>query len=842
MNTNLHKYRSAILICIALLSAVLVVMVYNLTIQLRQLSTADSENMQWSIAQLDTEFANLDVDLSKELAGERTRVGNIGLSIDIALSRLRIVNSGQAASVLREVPASKSLLDRINSYSDQVVEIVDQTDSLGQVELRAIRDLTEEIRPVVRRLSSMGVVQGAANAEQRRIRFAQLLALTGGVAIALIVAMAGLMVVLRSLLIKAAQSDAELMVTADRLASTVSASLDAIIVTNETGEILEFNEAAEQMFGWNAGDILGKDIAQTLIPPRFQDAYVREISALIDGGTPRILNQDRVEAVALRRTGEEFPVELNATSFDEEDGQRLISYVRDISARKIDERTLIEARDRAERTDAAKSRFLAVMSHEMRTPLNGILGVLDLLSVSNLNKKQARYAKIATASSELLLEHVNEALDITRVETGTLKFVSQSFDPTELVSSVVEVLEPLALEKQIELSFDVEAAAKVPLDGDENRLRQILFNLVGNAIKFTKHGGVEVRIACINGPENSSLKIEVQDTGQGIAPEFQEDIFEDFIALAHGDARQTRGDGLGLSISRKIARLMGGDLQVKSKLGEGSTFVLTVVLPRSASNAKKEKGREISTLPLTATLRKRILVVEDNAINRSILSDMLIEMGHFITEAANGLEAIEECQSADFDLIIMDISMPKMDGLEATRRIRAQGGKNAVVPIIGLTAHGYEEYQQIAREAGMTHFHTKPLRLAVLRHLVGHSNGIEMSNPPHANQTISELLAALGPEKLEQTGREFFGEVERFIDEVRTSKNMMDLANSGHTLKGGAAVLGFFALENAIHSVLREVKFNDGLNQRAATVKHLQNAKENAMKEFEGQLSAEKIG
>lgn len=231
---------------------------------------------------------------------------------------------------------------------------------------------------------------------------------------------------------------------------------------------------------------------------------------------PHVLDAGRVELSALRKSGEECPVELNITSVQSATGELFIAYLRDISVRKINEQKLIDARDKAEAMDRAKSQFLAVMSHEMRTPLNGILGVLDLMRQTKLNKKQERYARIASASGEILLEHVNEALDITRIELGSMQFLPQSFEMGSAVESIVDVLTPLAQEKNLTVTLDVEAGMGRVFEGDSGRIGQILTNLIGNAIKITDDGAIGVKVGGIHTANHTNATITVFDTGRGI--------------------------------------------------------------------------------------------------------------------------------------------------------------------------------------------------------------------------------------------------------------------------------------------------------------------------------------
>lgn len=810
MKTGRNRYRIAILAGVGLLTLVLALMVTNLFTQLRNLSVADNENMQWTISQLDTEFANLQALMSEELLSQERDPATVQLRVDIVLSRLSILNSGRAAVLFAGNAEVAERLKQVNTYAARAIEISDRPGPLTDEDVTELQQLTKAVRPDVRRISVIGLSRSAAGSERRRAEFSRQLTRTGGIAIALMVMMAVLLAVLDRLLGRAARRDQELLASSKQLSSTVSASLDAIVTADSQGRIIGFNAAAEAVFGWDRDDILGQTMETTFIPHRMREAHHHGMTRFLETNQTRLTDAGRVEMAALRKTGEEFPVELNITTARDDSGTIFIAYIRDISERKINERGLIEARDRAERTDKAKSQFLTVMSHEMRTPLNGILGVLDLLKTTALNGRQQRYAEIATASSEILLEHINEALDITRIEAGALHLTPQEFDLGELVTNLVDVLEPLAREKNLRLQLDMEDAMRVGFHGDSNRIRQILTNLIGNAIKFTDEGGITLTVTGIHGPDRSSLRFDVTDTGAGIAAEHQQQVFEDFVALAHGEGRQSRGDGLGLSISRKIAQQMGGDISLTSAVGQGSTFSLTVALPRQAGlSAIERHDPPLQTLP-----RCNVLIVEDNSINRSVLADMLTDKGHQISEAVNGQDCLEKAASQRFDIIFMDISMPLMDGIEATRALRAGDGPNAATHIVGLTAHGREEYRAAAEAAGMNRFYTKPIRLDSVEGIVAEVAFPSVMRPTKgpAPDALSELLNGLGPQKAHDVGTQFFAEVTALIADTRAgtfAHAARDLADAVHKVKGAADMLGQDALAGSLDVLEQQARAGD---------------------------------
>jgi len=592
----------------------------------------------------------------------------------------------------------------------------------------------------------------------------------------------------------------ELTASSRQLALTVAGSMDAIIIADGYSKIIEYNTSAQGVFGWSRNEIIGRTMEEILFPKGLKDAYKNAMAQSSEVNNTNAVDGVRVELSAWRKNGEEFEVELNMTYVERNDDAIYMAYIRDISDRKVAEKILIEARDRAERTDKAKSQFLAIMSHEMRTPLAGIIGVMDLLKTTKLSKKQDHYVQIATSSGEVMLEHINEALDITRIEGGALKLSLQEFNLPDLARSMVEVLKPLANEKELSLELQIDDNIKTYFFGDSHRIRQILTNLLGNSIKFTDKGSIKFVISCSHEADVSRLKFTITDTGLGIAPENHEKIFEDFVAISSGDERQSRGDGLGLSISRKIARQMGGDIIVESNINEGATFTLNLPLKQVAKTDVVEL--KASDIPMENFKKINVLVVEDSTTNREVLCDMLEGMGHNVSNASNGLESLDQTKKQIFDIIFMDINMPIMGGIEATQKIRSDGGLNSKIYIAGLTAHGSDEFGVEAKEAGMDCYITKPIRLTALRKIISDVvSDCSFETIGELSPVLMELFETLGREKTLGVGWVFFEELEQFIkqcDQDFFGKDNNALAEAAHKLKGASAMFGQDLLEKQL--------------------------------------------
>ena len=396
-----------------------------------------------------------------------------------------------------------------------------------------------------------------------------------------------------------------------------------------------------------------------------------------------------------------------------------------------------ETQIQAERASRSKSKFLANMSHELRTPFNGILGMLGLLGTTGLNAQQADYVKTANASASHLLNVLNDILDVSALDEGKINIHPVPSDLPQLLRDIESVMRPQAVAKG--LGFALEISEDVPPWGlmDATRFKQILFNLTNNAIKFTERGAVAltVRRAPHDSPTDSPpgsptgapgigvvLLFTVEDTGIGMAAEAIDGLFQRFHQVDNSVARQFGGSGLGLEISQSLARMMGGDIGVRSTPGVGSCFTLELPFrlcePPPAISALVPLS--VATENMEPTGTRSILVAEDNPVNRKFVGILLERMGYKTTFCENGQLAVESVQTQEFDLVLMDVHMPVMDGLAATRAIRALDSEAKDIPIIALTADAMNHAQEDALAAGVNFFVTKPVRMAELQEAIAH--------------------------------------------------------------------------------------------------------------------------
>ncbi len=398
----------------------------------------------------------------------------------------------------------------------------------------------------------------------------------------------------------------------------------------------------------------------------------------------------------------------------------------DVSERKLKEKAEIE-KESALKANKSKSEFLANMSHEIRTPLNAILGMTELLSESDLTDEQRKYVSLFKSSGESLLQLINEILDFSKIEAGQMVIYSEPFNLPELLKGLVDILRLQATQKGLEFEYVIDESAPSWVEGDELRLKQVLMNLLGNAIKFTDEGTVNIWVSAVHkDKQNVLIVFNIEDTGVGIDQDKIVTIFDSFTQADSSSTRKYSGTGLGLTISKRLVDLMGGSIDVVSKKEVGTSFEMVLPFTLASSQIVKEVSSSSQFENISEDNRpKNILVVEDSASNRMLLSHYLQDTGHTLIMAENGQEGLDIYQEhGDIDAILMDVQMPVMDGIDATKAIRAYENKNELpaVQIIALTANAFDDDRKVCLDSGCNHYLSKPVSKAALIALLGDGN------------------------------------------------------------------------------------------------------------------------
>lgn len=493
-----------------------------------------------------------------------------------------------------------------------------------------------------------------------------------------------------------------------KLALVAQYANDIVLILDSDLNILWVNNAFTRVMGFALEDVKGQHPTDVLAGPGSDKGEMAAVARQLEAG-------EAVRSVVLNytRDGRKIWLDTNLVPIMTNGRvEMIIGIERDITAARAQAKALEQAREHAESSARAKEAFLAMVSHEIRTPMNGILGMADVLASSDLTEAQKNYVATIHTSAEALLTIINDVLDVSKLNAGKLTIAQAPFSLAACVRDSADLLRNAALEKG--LYFDVVFESQVPpvLLGDQGRVRQILVNLIGNAVKFTELGGVTVTVSHrVQGPE-AKVTVRVEDTGIGVPKDRQGQIFEMFEQADSTTNRQFGGTGLGLAISRQLARKMSGDLVLVPRRAQGACFEVTLGLTIETDQTSQVTA-EPSKLPKTIDLNGlKVLVAEDNATNQLLLKTYLRDQNLNLRMVSNGREALEEVMSDPPDVILMDMSMPEMGGIEATRAIRATQIRQPV--IIALTANAFETDKTACLEAGMNEFLSKPIRRADL--------------------------------------------------------------------------------------------------------------------------------
>lgn len=571
----------------------------------------------------------------------------------------------------------------------------------------------------------------------------------------------------------------------------VEAAPSGILIVDKQGMITLANTAVENVFGYAAGTLRGQSL-EVLVPEGHRHGHV----ALRQGFTSDPQRRAMAVGRALtgrRADGTEVPIEIGLSPVETRIGPAVIVTVVDISARQAAEQALKEAKDAAEEASRAKSTFLASMSHEIRTPMNGILGFADLLLDHKLTPEQRGKVMLIKDAGQSLLAVINDILDISKIEAGKLDLEQIPISLTGVIDGALSIVRGEAERKHLQLHKELATDLPPWVEGDPTRLRQILLNLLSNAIKFTTTGSVTLAVSWEDAGGVSRLRFSVTDTGSGIPLDRLHLLFQNFTQADRSTTRRYGGTGLGLAICKQLAEAMGGSIGVDSLPGRGSTFWFTIACTEIEAPVLIDsiEGPDLATAA-------RILVADDIVLNQLVVQGLLQAAGHDVTLVGDGAAAVDMVQKQEFDLVLMDMEMPVMDGIAATRAIRDLPGQVHDIPILALTANAMPEEIRRCRDAGMNDYLSKPIdRAALLRKVGEWSEGRSVRGGLSADGTavldtmvMGALEQSIGPGGARRFAELFREHIARAIGVLKATSEASALAREAHDLISVAGNLG----------------------------------------------------
>ena len=513
---------------------------------------------------------------------------------------------------------------------------------------------------------------------------------------------------------------------------------DLVFRTDENGIVVYASPSCAEVSTYTPEDLIGEFCGDFVHPEDGKAVHIAHM-ALITGAKSAVTVQYRLRC----KTGGWRWLESHMRPWYVSGSKAggVISAIRDIDTRKELEIELVSARAKAEGATHAKATFLANMSHEIRTPMNGVLGFTELLLSSDLGSEQRRHAELIADSGRSMMRLLNDILDVSKIESCAMQVATEPVDLRHIIRRCTDLMTPAAATKGVTLSAIVDADLPLRVVGDPLRLRQIVLNLVGNAVKFTEQGAIIVDAKA----DGATLKISVRDTGIGIPAERLSAIFDQFAQADDTTARIYGGTGLGLTISGELARLMGGSISVQSVVGEGTAFTVHLPLRVADVRAGLVDDPGVVTIAASRTRNPRVLIAEDHDINQELIVAMANRAGMEPVLACDGIQAVAMVQEAarsgrPFELVLMDMQMPEMDGLEATRQLRAAGHSPVSLPIVALTANAYADDIAACRAAGMQAHLTKPVRVRDLTDVLARFVAADTPVPTEAPKVSAKLL------------------------------------------------------------------------------------------------------
>lgn len=762
--------------------------------KLAELASSPQDNVQWTLSQFEVEFLALAVATleAKEshVAGRPVDLTDLRRRYDILYARSQILIKGE---VYRQAFASADLNSDVAAIAEQIVALAPVIDASDEILIKALPQIhtqLTELRDETRAIMTEGNRALAYFSDTNRQEISAVLfrlALATGF---LLIILATLAILFRRMAGISENRLRDNLTTSARLEAIFQTSRDAIVVVEADGTIVNINRAGELLFGQSGAYLRGTRIGALL--SRDTESGPADVTGPVLFGLAR---SDRTTAIRLtghKHDGTDLPVEISVNVSMQDRRPICVAVIRDIAHQAAVEEELMQSRDDALAGERAKARFLGVVSHEMRTPLNGIIGTLDLIEEDRI-RDGARpdalsdtYLSVLRSSSRTLLTLVNDVLDITQIDAG-IRLHTRAFDFDRMVSDLVmaETAQAKAGGNQVSI---VNVAPIGSVMGDPDRLRQVIANILGNAIKFTSDGTITIETSRL---PDGEVEIQIADTGFGMTDDELDRVFDDFVRTDQAISGQIQGTGLGLGIARALVEAMQGKIGAESVPGEGSLFWIRLPLLPA-------KGDRRPRLPLDHATRAKpanILLVEDNATNRFIARRLIENDGHSVTEATDGAEAVERAATSPFDIIFMDISMPVMDGMSAARIIRNSDGPNRHTPIVALTAHVSGGMDEAATREVMDAVLHKPLNRHDLRSEIARATGAVKVTGADGEADVTTPLQGIDPAMVDRLTRTFLKDTDRAVLEINAFLQSPDvervpLAAALHDLAGACASFG----------------------------------------------------
>lgn len=796
-------------VVLALVVASVSVTLYQFWLLNQRLETvreATSDQAIWTMSQLEVDSQNFRLALYDAIdraktSGSPANLDSLRFAFDIYFSRTEILD--------KTAPVDSSRLAHLLVARDRFAGWIDSRNVASERELSDALAVADRDHGIVRdfALANLQAVVAATEAERREAHTSLQILLVFSLAVVALLAVS--LVVVIQAAGREKRHSAALIRAATNLQQIIESTLDAVVVSDASGGILHFNVSAEQLFRVGGLGIPKANFFEAMGHQQQAPVGVN-MAAILSPGWRAYADAGRAQATGSDLQGRIFPAEISVTSASDFDGRSIyIGFIRDIGDRIRLDSELRQSRDQARKDASAKARFLAVMSHEMRTPLHGAVASLDLLRDTPPGPEADALLEVALDCSRAALEQIGDVLELTRI--NSTRETPVPFDPAEAAREIIANLEPLAGERGNRIEFDTEGSVRLLL-GQRRLYSRILYNLVGNAAKFTENGLIRIRLRTDTLADGSvELLTSVSDTGIGIAPEDQKRIFQDFETVGGKVAQYGKGTGLGLAIARIAAEEMGGDIGLTSALGQGSTF--RFVLRLQAAETAPGRAPEVPGALPAPPKGLRILVVDDNQVNRVLEVEMIRRLGLVAAQAADGAAAVRLASETAFDVVLMDIGMPGMDGIEATARIR-HAGRSKGARVVAVSAQLMPDAVRRLEDVGIRDILSKPFKLNDLaRCLQGTATGMAPHDRPVIDTAqVDEIRALLGEEGAIGLAKDTLAEAVAALRQLRASRNGADLQRLAETLHrsaGSAAMLGAHGFAAAMRAGERQARVGD---------------------------------